>query len=225
LLLDAGSKDHSIWSEILGDRTVRQKLTAEHFKFRCEMGSCGAIPHFHFHLAYEIANRWMQIESYKIYDDYSNFLEAQSVPYKKYKKSLYINLMNKKLRPLVVKGPLKDISVNWHKNYVNKGIIESSIYKYEVQGSTNTTSNVVTVGSAYSSFNHMIETMHGWKSVKVKDMWLDSRDTLNQQNILQITNVINEMDLNDKVLADLNAWVLNKLKQIDLASKETLGDL
>jgi hypothetical protein len=76
------------------------------------MGSKGAIPHFHFHLAYEIANRWMQVESYKIYNDYENFIEAQSVSKRMFRKSLYKNLMNKKLRPLVAKGPLTSISLN-----------------------------------------------------------------------------------------------------------------
>jgi hypothetical protein len=136
--------------------------------------------------------------------------------------------MNKKLRPLVAKGPLTSISLNWHKNYVNKGIVETSVYKYESPGFTNTTSDIgsetVSLGSAYSGFNHMIETVNGWQSIKVKDMWLDSKETLDQQNILQIVNIINEFDLNDKVLADLNHWVLNKLKQLDLAERRR-GDL
>lgn len=224
LQLDANSDLHPKWRSILGDQVLRQVLTLEEFKFRCESGNEGAIPHYHFHLCFEIAEKWTTIESYKIYDDYENFIAAQNVSRRSYRRHLHKNLINRKLRPNIAKGPLSLIAENWRVNYTVKGVRNTSIYRYENVGSaskvsTSDSSQSISIGQYFDGFSQMVETIRGWTSVKVTDVWLDSRETLDQQNILQLVKIIENLKLIPKVEVDLNNWVLTKLKLFNPDSK------
>jgi hypothetical protein len=97
------------------------------------------------------------------------------------------------------------------------------VYRYEspVTGNVQEYDNkVISVGESYSSFNEMILNMNGWISIKVKDMFLDSRDTQNQENVLQLYKILKEINLSDEVLAGLNHWVLTQLNEIDVVSED-----
>jgi hypothetical protein len=65
----------------------------------------------------------------------------------------------------------------------------------------------------------MVETIRGWTSVKVTDVWLDSRETIDQQNILQLVKIIEQLELQPKVEVDLNNWVITKLRLFNPDSK------
>jgi hypothetical protein len=51
-------------------------------------------------------------------------------------------------------------------------------------------------------------------------MFLDSRETLEQQNVLQLYNVVKDFNLSEEVLTDLDDWVLSQLNQLDIVSEE-----
>jgi hypothetical protein len=224
LKLDASSDLQSKWRTILGDQVLRQVLSQEDFKYRCEIGNEGGIPHFNFNLVFKIAEKWTTVESYKIYDDYENFVSAQNVSRRSFFRHLHKNLINRKLRPNVVKGPLSLVAENWRVKYTIPGVQNTSIYRYENMGSaskvsTSDSSQSISIGQYFDGFSHMVETIRGWTSVKVTDVWLDSRETIDQQNILQLVKIIEQLELQPKVEVDLNNWVITKLRLFNPDSK------
>jgi hypothetical protein len=220
-LIDLGSDstEWKTWIQLLDDLRYNNQMSSLEWNRRYILGRLGIRSYF-FYVIYEIANRWMQIRSYKIYDDYEAFLKSFKISSYKVRKITYRTLINKRLRPLVAKGPLRKTSDLWLVNNTIKGINNTSTYQYDspIRADSGSNKKVISVGDCYSSFSEMIDNMNGWVSIKVKDMFLDSRDTLNQQNVLQLYNVIKELNLEEQVLVDLDNWVLTQLENLDEVS-------
>jgi hypothetical protein len=220
--LGSDSYEWKTWTRMLDDLRLNHHLSLYEINLRSDLGRLG-VRHFYFYLIYNFANRWNQIKSYKIYDDYESFLESFNISHSAVRNLTYKNLINKRLRPLVTKGLLREVSDYWLVANTKPGVNNTSKYRYDVPVKEDTRSSgnkVMTVGQSYSSFSEMIDNMNGWISIKVKDMFLDSRETLEQQNVLQLYNVVKDFNLSEEVLTDLDDWVLSQLNQLDIVSEE-----
>jgi len=223
-LIDLGSDsdEYKIWIRLLDDLRFNNQMSSFEWNQRLKLARLG-VKTFSFYLIYDIANKWMQVRSYKIYDDYENFLQSFNISSNQVKRITYSKILNKRLRPFVTKGSLREVSDYWLKENTIKGVNNTSVYRYESPiKASGSTKEVISVSESYSSFSEMIDNMNGWISIKVKDMFLDSRDTLNQQNVLQLYEIIKEQNLEDQVLEDLDHWVLTQLNFLDNVSESKI---
>lgn len=167
-------------------------------------------------LAHNVFENWTATESYKLWNSYESGSSGKSISIRKLKQKT-IKLLSYRERRTKLSDPIFRQNLN---RFIESGILNKSLenttqFKYvQNQHSYVSNSEVIGVTELYDSYIDLLNEMRQWIIVEIKDVWLDSRDKLDEQMILGIEKAFKELKLTNENLSALYEFALTQDKLI-----------
>jgi hypothetical protein len=163
-------------------------------------------------LAHEVFNKWVATESYKLFDSYESATSGKSISARKLKRRI-IKLLSHKERRTKLNDPA---FVNNLNRWIDSGVLANSLknstmFRYvQNQHSYVSESEKMDITELYPGYPEVLNEMRQWLVVEIKDVWLDTRDKIDNQMVLGIEKAFKELNLPEDQLTALYEWSLTQ---------------
>jgi hypothetical protein len=234
---DGKSDDYLIWSALLSShiwRDDRSSYTSVVDKI--DDAVKGEYTDNGIDLLIDIGSRWLSAESYKVFNAYEKNLKSQSVSLRDFRRRYYRDHIGFVKRRSNSEDSYHLALCKWH-SILNECLKETATYNYVKSGTllhnvsaddqvgqntegnrvakgANKLSAVLNIDRSFTGFQDVVNITRGWVSLTVKDLILDSRETIDEVQILSIKQIIDNMRISEDDVTDLNNRILTWIRII-----------